>query len=157
MAKKILIADDNAQIRFLIRSFVESADFTVVAEAANGTEAIEKTKDFHPDLILLDLAMPLMNGAEAASILKELRPSIPIILFTMHEDSVSRTLASQLGVARVIGKPDGMTKLMDSMRELLGVLPPQSPSIGPLKIPADSSMNRPQPTESGSSTDEKGH
>ena len=121
MAKNILVADDNVQIRFLVRNLIESAEFSVVAEATNGAEAIEKAKQFHPDLILLDLSMPFMNGIEAASVLKRQMPHIPIILFTMHEDSIGKGLASQIGIDRVIGKPDGMTKLLDSMRELLGL------------------------------------
>ena len=63
-----MIADDNAQIRFLIRSLVESAEFTVVGQVENGKDAIEKAKQLYPDLILLDLAMPVVNGAEAAAI-----------------------------------------------------------------------------------------
>jgi DNA-binding NarL/FixJ family response regulator len=69
--------------------------------------------------------MPLMNGADAASILKKQTPHIPIILFTMHEDSVSKARAIQIGVDRLLGKPDGMTKLLDCMRDLLGL--PQEP------------------------------
>jgi len=129
--KKILIADDNAQIRFLIRNLVESAEFTVVGEAGNGEDAIEKAKQLYPDLILLDLAMPLVSGAEAAAILKDQAPTIPIILFTLHQD---KSLASHLKVDKVIGKPDGMTKLLDSIREVLGI--PSPPLIGPLRIAA---------------------
>ena len=134
--KKILIADDNAQIRFLIRSLVESAEFTVVGEAGNGKDAIEKARQLYPDLILLDLAMPVVNGAEAAAILKDQVPMIPIILFTLHQD---KSLASHLNVARVIGKPDGMTKLVDSIREVLGI--PSPPVIGPLRIAAPAVSN----------------
>jgi DNA-binding NarL/FixJ family response regulator len=122
----------------LIRSLVESADFTVCAEAANGAEAMEKASQFHPDLILLDLAMRLMNGA--ASILRKQMPQIPIILFAIHEDSVSRTLASRLAVARVIGK-HGMTKLLQAMREVLALPPQESPPIGPLRISPEAPRN----------------
>jgi two-component system, NarL family, nitrate/nitrite response regulator NarL len=155
MPKTVLIADDNPSIRFLIRSLVESADFTVCAEAANGTETIEKASQFHPDLILLDLAMPLMNGAEAASILKKQMPQIPIILFTIHEDSVSRTLASRMGVARVIGKPDGMTKLLQAMRDVLALPPQESPPIGPLRISAEGPKNGTHPAPPAKPTEEE--
>jgi two-component system, NarL family, response regulator EvgA len=64
--KKVLIVDDHPSIRFLLRSLIESHDFTVCGEAADGVAAIEEAKRANPDLILLDLAMPRMNGAEAA-------------------------------------------------------------------------------------------
>jgi DNA-binding NarL/FixJ family response regulator len=137
MPNKILIADDNAQIRFLIRSLVESAEFTVIGEAGDGKEVVEKARQLRPDLILLDLAMPIVNGAQAAAILKEQLPTIPVILFTLHAD---KSLASHLGVAKVIGKPDGMTKLRDSIREVLGI--PSPPVIGPLKIAAAAGIAR---------------
>jgi two-component system, chemotaxis family, chemotaxis protein CheY len=123
VAKHILIADDNASIRFLIRTLIESAGFDVCAEAVDGADAVEKAKQFLPDLILMDFSMPRLNGAEAASILKRNIPRIPIILFTMHEDSIGKALTKQIGVDRVIGKPDGMSKLVDSMNDLLGLTP----------------------------------
>jgi DNA-binding NarL/FixJ family response regulator len=123
MPKNVLIADDNASVRFLMRRFIESADFAVCAEAENGTQAIEKANQLHPDLILLDLSMPVMNGAEAACILKKQMPLIPIILFTIYEDLIGETLAHHIGVDCVIGKSHGLTELLDSMRDVLH-LPP---------------------------------
>ena len=121
MYKRVLIADDHATVRFLIRSLVENAGFTVCAEADDGTHAIEQAKGSHPDLILLDLSMPNMNGAEAASVLKRMMPQVPIILFTLHDDSISQRLAKALGVDMVVAKSDGMTNLVGSMRILLGL------------------------------------
>jgi DNA-binding NarL/FixJ family response regulator len=83
----ILVVDDNPSIRYLLRVFVESKTaFTVCGEAGHGAEAIEQAKRLQPDLILLDLSMPVMNGAEAAVILKKTMPQMKIILFTMHAD-----------------------------------------------------------------------
>jgi DNA-binding NarL/FixJ family response regulator len=67
----------------LIRRFVESSGYKVCAEAANGLEAIIRAGEFEPELILMDLSMPGMNGAEAASILKRKMPGVRIIIFTM--------------------------------------------------------------------------
>ena len=155
MPKSVLIADDNTSIRYLIRSLVESAGFHVCGEAADGREAIEKAKQFSPDLILLDLSMPNMNGAEAAAFLKKNMPHVPIILFTMHEESLRGTLAGQLGVDRVIGKPEGMNKLVDSMRELLGLATPDSQAVGPLKIPAAGGLSEIPTTPPVKPTEEK--
>jgi DNA-binding NarL/FixJ family response regulator len=119
--KKVLIVDDHPSIRFLLRSLVETEDFTVCGEAADGREAVEKAPQLNPDLILLDFSMPNMNGAQAAPVLKRLLPSVPIILFTMHEDSVNSALAAAMNVDRVIAKPDGMTKLLECMRNVLSL------------------------------------
>jgi len=119
MPKNILVVDDNASIRYLIRSLLESTGYTVCGEAEDGTNAIEKAKQLKPDLICLDLSMPRMNGAEAASVLKRLMPGVPIILFTMHEDNVGKHLARAVGVDKVLGKPDGMSRLTESIAELL--------------------------------------
>jgi CheY-like chemotaxis protein len=155
MSKNVLIADDNASIRYLIRSLVESGGFRVCAEAADGREAIDKAQQCNPDLILLDLSMPHMNGVEAASFLKKNMPRVPIILFTMHEDSIRGTLANQIGVDRVIGKPDGMNKLVDSMRELLGLAPPEPRAVGPLKISPDGPLDAMRPAQPATANEEK--
>jgi PleD family two-component response regulator len=75
--KKVLIIDDHAGIRFLLRSLVETDDFTVCGEASNGTQGIEKAKETDPDLVLLDFSMPGINGAETAVILKRLKRTFP--------------------------------------------------------------------------------
>src|SRR6266404_4466423 len=91
----ILICDDNPNIRYLLRVFVESqTPFNICGEAGHGTEAIEKAKKLQPDLILLDLSMPVMTGAEAASVLKAMLPRTKITLFSMHIDNVPRSLAA---------------------------------------------------------------
>jgi DNA-binding NarL/FixJ family response regulator len=81
MKKCILIADDSQTIRTVLRTFLESREgFEVCGEAVDGVDAIEKAKELRPNLIILDLAMPRMNGAAAASVLKRMMPKVPIIL-----------------------------------------------------------------------------
>jgi len=118
--KQILIADDGNTVRQLIRNFLEAkTPFRVCGEAVDGLDAIEKAKALKPDLILLDLAMPRMNGAEAASALRDLMPDVPIVLFTMYDESVGATLISTLGVKAVLSKPDGMGNLVSCVENLL--------------------------------------
>jgi len=75
MAKTVLIVDDNALIRqALCEMFKREADFEVCGEAENGREAIEKAQRLHPDLIVMDLSMPVMNGIDAARVLKGMMP-----------------------------------------------------------------------------------
>ena len=81
MAKAVLIVDDNAFIRqALCELFKQEADFEVCGEAENGNEAIEKARELRPDLIVLDLSMPVMNGIDAARVLKKLMPAVPLII-----------------------------------------------------------------------------
>ena len=71
MAKTVLIMDDNAFVRYaLCELFKREPDFEVCGEAENGKEAIEKAWELHPDLIVLDFSMPVMNGLEAARVLR---------------------------------------------------------------------------------------
>src|SRR5258708_6130879 len=115
----ILICDDNPNIRNLLRVFVESqTPFKVCGEAGHGNEAIEQAKKLQPDLILLDLSMPVMTGAEAAVILKGVVPRMKIILFSMHTDDVPKAMAA-IGVDLALSKSDGITKLGEHLKALL--------------------------------------
>jgi CheY-like chemotaxis protein len=100
----------------------------MVQEAVDGVDAIEKAKQAKPDLILLDLAMPRLNGAEAATILRNTLPGTPIILFTMYTDLHAESLSGFLGV-EFISKVDGLPKLLERVDALL---PPRSNDEIPL-------------------------
>jgi DNA-binding NarL/FixJ family response regulator len=116
----ILIVDDNPSIRYLLRVFVESkTTFTVCGEAGHGVEAIEKAKQLQPDLVLLDLSMPLLSGGEAASIIRRTLPQVKIILFSMRADGISKSLASALGVDLALSKSDSLLQLAEHINALL--------------------------------------
>jgi DNA-binding NarL/FixJ family response regulator len=120
MSKSILIADDHETTRSLIRSFLESKDgFEVCGEAVDGVDVIQKAKALKPDLIILDLAMPRMNGAAAASILKRMMPKVPII-FTMYDEAIGKALASAVHVDLVLAKPNGLSEMVTHVHDLLG-------------------------------------
>ena len=98
---------------------MEHAGFEVCGEAADGVEAIEQAKKLKPDLIVLDLAMPRMNGAEAASVLSTTMPEIPVVLLTLYRNVLGTALASAVGVKAILDKTDGMDKLVACVRSLL--------------------------------------
>jgi len=100
----------------------------IVSEAVDGVDAIEKAKATKPDLILLDLAMPRLNGAEAASVLKSTLPETPIILFTLYTDLHSDALGGFIGVD-FISKVDGIPKLLERVDALLP--PPRNDEVSP--------------------------
>ena len=85
--------DDNAYIRQALCDILKrEADFEVCGEAEDGKEAIAKALELHPDLIVLDFAMPVMNGFDAARELKRLRPTVPLIMLTR---SMTRSRSSK--------------------------------------------------------------
>jgi DNA-binding NarL/FixJ family response regulator len=116
--KSLLIVDDSASVRAVIRGVVELRGLEVCGEAGDGIEAIEKAKELHPDLILLDLGMPKLNGAAVASRLKQIMPQVPIILFTMFENA-GNLLGRKVGVDVVLSKTDGIQLLFQRIDELL--------------------------------------
>lgn len=117
MAKTVLIADDSASIRLSVRLLLQDRHKDlVVREAVDGVDVIEKAKTWHPDLILLDLSMPRLNGAEVAAVLKNEMPETPVILFTMTELRVDN-LCAAIDVD-FISKADGIPKLLERVDAL---------------------------------------
>src|SRR5580765_552970 len=103
----ILIVDDNPSIRHLLRVYVETqTSFKVCGEAGHGSEAIQRANELRPELVLIDLSMPVLGGAEAASVIKKLMPGTKIVLFSMHFEDVPKTLAARIGVDRTLSKMD---------------------------------------------------
>jgi CheY-like chemotaxis protein len=105
MTKSILIADDNDLVRAHLRHFfqIQHAEFEI-HEAEDGLEAIEKAPQIAPDLIILDLAMPRLNGLEAARRLRAIPVKALIILFTMHASIIPHSEIVSAGVDAVVSK-----------------------------------------------------
>ncbi len=121
MVKTILIADDNPVIRrILCRIFEAEEDYDLCAEAKNGQEALELARQHEPDLIILDLSMPVMNGIDAARELKRIMPRVPIILFTLYADTVAHhhLLRKNASVDLVVSKSDAIN-IMSHVRSLV--------------------------------------
>src|ERR1700694_250338 len=116
---RILIVDDGDSVRDIIRIFLEKKGFQICGEAADGVEAIEKATTLRPDLIIMDLAMPRMNGVEAASILSRIMPSVPIVLLTIYGDFVGSSVAAITGIKAVVSKTDGLDKVAACVHSLL--------------------------------------
>jgi DNA-binding NarL/FixJ family response regulator len=120
MPKRIFVVDDSSIVRNIIKTFLAGqGDLEVCGEAFDGVDAVEKASSFQPDVILLDLAMPRMNGADAARALKKLMPEVPIILFTMYSENIGTSVTSALGVDAVLTKPEGMTALVNAVDAVL--------------------------------------
>jgi two-component system, chemotaxis family, chemotaxis protein CheY len=117
--KHILIGDDNSFVRKTLRAFLEKEDsWIVVGEAANGKEAVEKAKKLQPDLVVLDLSMPVMNGIQAAHELRRLLSSLPLVMFTNVATANLADLALSAGVSAVVPKSEP-TMLVSCIHDLL--------------------------------------
>jgi DNA-binding NarL/FixJ family response regulator len=119
----VLIADDNPIVRLVRQAlcglFTREGDFKVCGEAENGQEAVEKAQLLQPDLIVTDLSMPVMNGLQEARVLKELMPTVPVILFTAHSGPFVEKDAAAAGVSAVVSKSQAVTVLVATARSLL--------------------------------------
>jgi DNA-binding NarL/FixJ family response regulator len=119
MVPRILIVDDSSLIRDLLRKSLESVPgWQVCAEAVNGEEAIELAQRMHPNFIVLDLSMPVMNGLQAAKALNELMPAVPKIMFTSFITQHLEQEAYACGVVRVISKDDSVNSLISAVQLL---------------------------------------
>ena len=133
MSKAILIADDSQEVRRHVTRILRSnQDFEICAEAVNGQEAVAKAREFHPDLVILDLGMPVMNGLEAARELKRILPLVPIILFTLFPPTTTQLALGEFSVDRIVPKGE-VSHLMTHIRQLA---PPFSSSDRIAELPA---------------------
>ena len=115
---RVLIADDHSAIRRVVRSVLSSQNIDVCAEAQDGQEAVSKAKQFHPELILLDAAMPVKNGIQAAREIKKALPAAKIIVFSV--DFYTEVHAPEQGGADAfISKASG-SELVSAIQRLLG-------------------------------------
>ena len=116
---RVFLVDDSADIRIAVRRlFHVHPRFEVVGEAEHGREAVEKAPALRPDLIVLDLSMPVMNGLEAAKLLTEILPNVWIILLTAHEFPEVYRLLREAGIHAVVPKSKVVTHLI-AQAELL--------------------------------------
>jgi len=124
MVKSVLIADDNAFVRQRLGDlFGREPDFEVCGEAENGRKAVEEAQELHPDLILLDLSMPVMNGLDAARALKRLMPEVPIVMFSAYSDSFTEKEARSAGASVLVSKSEQMSVLVGIARNLVYATP----------------------------------
>jgi DNA-binding NarL/FixJ family response regulator len=116
-----MVVDDNPAIRRALKNILEfTDDWVVCGEAVDGRDGIEKAKQLTPDLIVLDASMPVMNGLDAARVLRQIMPEVPLILCSLHTDDVLRKEASSAGVNAVVSKAQNIQTLIHQARELLG-------------------------------------
>lgn len=167
MTIRILIADDNEAVRGRLGELLATQDgWEVCGSVRSGREAVEKAVELRPGLIILDLAMPEMDGLSAAKEIGKKLPSVPIVIFTLHKFATIDLEAKKAGVRYVVAKPDTET-LLRVIDELAKGQPAESvqqaadllaPAAGPLDDPASRMVAQAQPseTQSGANGDLEG-
>jgi DNA-binding NarL/FixJ family response regulator len=116
----VLVVDDNPKIRRAVcEAFTREGDFEVCGEAENGRDAIEKAQRLHPSLVIMDLSMPVLNGLEATRRLKQLMPTVPVILYSIHAARALHAQAAAAGAAAVVSKAEPISVLIEKARQLI--------------------------------------
>jgi|SRR5712671_410137 len=128
MPTRILIADDSSSTRNVLKKYLEaySVQWKVCAEAANGLEAVQKAVEVKPDLIIMDLQMPLMDGISASARISKSLPRVPILMNTVHKSGYVDVEASRVGVREVLSKSEPAT-LVRAIEKWLGQRPQLTP------------------------------
>jgi DNA-binding NarL/FixJ family response regulator len=120
MVPRILIADDHEAVLRAIRTVLEcDSRFEVCGSVRNGADALIRAQELHPDVIILDLAMPVMNGFEAARKIAAILPDIPILLYTLTDSPQVRLEAANAGIREVVIKSAGPHLLIGAVEKAL--------------------------------------
>lgn len=116
--RRILIVDDDCYVRSAVRRALEERFGCVCEEASNGVDSIAKARVHEPQVAILDLSMPIMNGYEAAIVLRREMPTVQIVILTMYADVIGKTSAGMLNVEAIVAKSDGIPALVSCIRSL---------------------------------------
>jgi DNA-binding NarL/FixJ family response regulator len=125
---RILLADDHKILREGIRRGLEAAGEEVVGEASNGEEAVELMRQTHPDVVLMDLSMPVLDGIEATRRIVEEHPDAKVVVLTMHDDATRTRAAISAGAVGYLTKGTSLAQVIETVRAVAAgetVLSPQ--------------------------------
>lgn len=120
MANKILVVDDAAFMRMMIKDILSKNGYQVVGEAADGVQAIEKYKETVPDLVTMDITMPEMDGITALKEIKKLNPSVKVIMCSAMGQQAMVIDAIQAGAKDFIVKPFQADRVLEAISKTLG-------------------------------------
>lgn len=123
MALRVLVVDDSETTRLILHTLLGSRDWTVCGEAENGLDGVEKFKELKPDVVVLDLAMPIMDGIEAAKLMSLSDSKIPIVLFTILGSEGMESVAKGAGIQAIVSKTEAWS-LIPQIENLVRPEPP---------------------------------
>lgn len=124
MTARILIADDSPMMRTTLRALLESRqDWQICYEASNGLEAVQGAATLRPDLVILDLTMPVMDGLQAAREISSSYPEITILMHTNHASAALLQQAGKHGIRKIVSKGGRGNDIVAAIEALLGAGP----------------------------------
>jgi DNA-binding NarL/FixJ family response regulator len=116
---RCLLVDDHESVRAGVTAILSSrTNIEVCGEASNGREAVEKARELQPDLIILDVTMPVMDGINSAKEIRSFLPDVPILFFSMHDGIYLVHEAKMAGVQGFVSKTDARATLLDAVDAL---------------------------------------
>jgi len=117
---RILLADDHELIRKGLRALIEvNKNWTICGEAGNGQEAVDRVVELKPDLVILDVTMPILNGLQAARLIRERVPGTKILILSMHDSLQLANEAFRLGADAYLVKSGPQAQLLDTIAGLV--------------------------------------
>lgn len=117
--KKVIIVDDHPVIRFAVKMLLERNEMEVVAETNNGVDAIQKTRECLPDLVLLDIGLPKIDGFQVLERLRTLNLPLKILVLTSQSSSHFAQRCKQAGADGFVTKSDDMSELLDAIKMVM--------------------------------------
>jgi|ERR1700683_2987104 DNA-binding NarL/FixJ family response regulator len=117
----VLIADDHEAVRKGVCAILTSqGDIEICAEASNGQEAVRMAKELKPDIVIMDMTMPAMDGLEASKQILQIFPEMPIVMFSMHKSDVLTEKAMGIGVRGFVTKGESANSLLEAVDKVVG-------------------------------------
>ena len=130
MARKrvtVMIVDDNDMMRSILRGILRGDEFEVLCEARNGVQAVEIAERMKPDIVCMDVMMPVKDGLEALLEIKAARPETEVVMITSNADPATVQDAIQNGASGFIVKPFNAAKVLDTLARVSEPKPPKQP------------------------------
>ena len=134
---RVLIADDHTMVREGLRWAFENAGCTVVDEAADGEEAVQKAETYHPDVVLMDLSLPVLSGVAATKRIKSLLPDTAVVVLSMLSDDTAVASALNAGARGYLVKDSATAEIVDAVTRVAHGDTVLSPSVTPPDVPKD--------------------
>ena len=120
MVTTILTADDDQRFQAIVRRCLEeNPDFSLVGQVADGEQAVRLARELQPDVVLMDISMPRLNGLEATRRIKTEQPNTKVVIVTMHDDEAYQKAAAENGADSFLCKKTLLKSLIPTIRQVL--------------------------------------